>query len=44
MLATLEMIRSRFQGAENYLKQKCGFTDGDIQIIRANILETPNQP
>lgn len=43
MLVTLQMIRSRFQGAESYLKQKCGFSDEDIQIIRSNILERPNQ-
>ena len=43
MMATLQMIRTRFEGAENYLKQECGFSDEDIQIIRSNILERPNQ-
>lgn len=43
MMATLQMIQSRFQGAENYLKKECGFSDGDIQIIRSNILERPSQ-
>lgn len=43
MLATLQMIRDTYQGAEGYLKQKCGFSDEDIQIIRTNILERPSE-
>jgi hypothetical protein len=43
MLATLEMIKSRYLGAENYLKQKCGFTDEDIRKIRTNVVEMSNQ-
>jgi hypothetical protein len=43
MLATLEMIKSRYQGAENYLKHICGFTDEDIRKIRTNIVEMSNQ-
>lgn len=42
MIAALQMIQSKFQGAESYLKQQCGFSDGDIQIIRSNILEKPS--
>ncbi|MCJ1270449.1 hypothetical protein MMC22_010346 [Lobaria immixta] len=40
MLASLEMIKSKYGGAEGYLKQKCGFTDHDIQKIRANVTES----
>lgn len=39
MLAMLETVRSRYGGVENYLKQKCGFEDDDIQRIRLNIIE-----
>lgn len=42
MMATLQMIQSKYQGAENYLKQQCGFSDEDIHIIRSNILEKPS--
>lgn len=40
MLASLEMIKSKYGGADGYLKQKCGFTDHDIQKIRANVTES----
>lgn len=39
MLATLEFIKNKYGGAEEYLKQKCRFNDEDIQKIRANIIE-----
>lgn len=40
MLATLDMIKNKFDGAEGYLKQKCGFEDQDIERIRMNIIES----
>lgn len=40
MLASLEMIKSKYGGAEGYLKKKCGFNDHDIQKIRMNITES----
>lgn len=40
MLASLEMIKTKYGGAEGYLKNKCGFTDHDIQTIRTNITES----
>lgn len=40
MLASLEMIQSKYGGAEGYLKKKCGFNDHDIQKIRMNIIES----
>lgn len=43
MMAALQMIQSKFQGAENYLKQQCGFSDEDIHIIRSNLVEKPSQ-
>lgn len=39
MLATLEMIKTTYGGAEGYMKQKCGFNDEDIQKIRINVTE-----
>lgn len=39
MLATLDTIKSKFGGAEGYMKQKCGFDDDDIREIRNNIVE-----
>lgn len=34
MVATLEMIRRVYGGAEGYLKDKCGLGDGEIEAIR----------
>lgn len=39
MLATVEMIREKYGGADGYLRAKCGFGDDDISRIRANILD-----
>lgn len=39
MLAMLESLRSKFGGAEGYIKQKCGLNDEDIRKIRSNIVE-----
>lgn len=40
MLATLEMIKIKYGGAEGYLKQKCGFEEQDIERIRMNVIES----
>lgn len=40
MLASLEMIKSKYGGPEGYLKQMCSFTDHDIQKIRTNVTES----
>lgn len=42
MLATLEMIKNKYGGAEGYLKQKCGFEDQDVERIRKNVIESPH--
>lgn len=44
MLATLDMIKNKYGGAEGYLKQKCGFEDQDIERIRKNIIESRQTP
>ncbi len=43
MLATLDMIKERYGGAEGYAKDKCGLNDKDIEQIRQNLVvsETP---
>lgn len=40
MLATLDMIKNKYGGAEGYLKQNCGFEDQDIERIRKNVIES----
>lgn len=40
MLATLEMIREVYGGAEGYVKDKCGLSDDDIARIRQNMVHT----
>lgn len=42
MLATLDMIKNKYGGAEGYLKQKCGFEDKDVERIRKNVIESPH--
>lgn len=39
MLATIEMIREKYGGAEGYLEAKCGFRNEDFEKIRANIMD-----
>ena len=39
MLATIEMIREKYGGAEGYLKAKCGLGVEDLEKIRANIVD-----
>lgn len=41
MLATLEMIGEVYGGAEAYMKDKCGLSDGEIAQIRQNMVHTP---
>ena len=38
MLATLAMVNEKYGGAEGYFKEKCGFSDQDVQKIRAHIM------
>ncbi len=33
MLATIEMIKEKFGGVEGYLKGRCGFGEGDLEIF-----------
>lgn len=40
MLATLEMIREVYGGAERYVKDKCGLSDDEIARIRQNMVQT----
>lgn len=44
MLATIEMIREKYAGAEGYLRKMCGFGDEDISEIRANITDGVKNP
>lgn len=38
MLATLEMIREVYGGAEGYVKDKCGLSDDDIARVRQSMV------
>jgi Tyrosine phosphatase family len=38
MEALIQMLRERYGGVEEYVRRSCGLTDGDIDIIRQNIL------
>lgn len=38
MLATLEMIRENFGGAEEYIVEKCGLTKDEVEKIRSNLI------
>lgn len=38
MLATLEMIRKKFGGAEGYMIEKCGLTKDEVEKIRSNLI------
>lgn len=39
MLASLAALKSKYGGAEGYMKQECGLDDEDIRKIRANLVE-----
>ena len=38
MLATLQMIREKFGGPEQYVKEKCGLTTEEVERIRENLV------
>ena len=38
MLAFLNLLREKYEGAEGYAQQYCGLTTEDIQTIRRNLL------
>lgn len=44
MLATIEMIREKYGGADGYLRTMCGFGDEDISRIRANVMGGARKP
>lgn len=44
MLATIEMIREKYGGAEGYLEEKCGFGFEEVDKIRAKIREEAGLP
>lgn len=37
MRAVLKMVRSKYGGAEGYLRSQCGLGDADIRRIRENM-------
>lgn len=38
MLRSLDMLDEEFGGAEKYIKEKCGLTDGQLESLRRNLL------
>jgi hypothetical protein len=38
MLATLQMIREKFGGPEQYVIEKCGLTPEEVNRIRSNLV------
>ena len=38
MHATLGLLRDKYGGVENYVKNFCGLTDDEISIIRSNLI------
>lgn len=38
MIQTIEVIQTQYGGVQNYVKQVCGLTDGDISKIRKRLL------
>ncbi|KAK3683083.1 hypothetical protein LTR37_020568 [Vermiconidia calcicola] len=38
MVAAIEMIGKEFEGAETYMREKCGLEDDDIEQLRSNLL------
>ncbi|KAI4645647.1 uncharacterized protein J4E79_010825 [Alternaria viburni] len=38
MLASLEMLDSRFGGAERYMREYCGLGDGELEALRRNLV------
>ncbi|KAI4932379.1 uncharacterized protein J4E92_004281 [Alternaria infectoria] len=38
MLASLDMLDSRFGGAERYMREYCGLGDGELEALRRNLV------
>lgn len=38
MLATLQLIKEEFGGAEGYVTEKCGLTKEEVKMIRSNLI------
>lgn len=38
MLSTLKLIREKFGGVENYITEKCGLTNEQVDKIRSNLI------
>lgn len=38
ILATLDIVHKKYGCAENYLKEKAGLTDEDLEAIKENVL------
>ena len=38
MMATLQMIRERYGGAEDYIRARCGLSNEEISQIRASLV------
>lgn len=38
MMGTLRMIRERYGGVEEFVRTKCGLSDGEIEQIRRNLV------
>ncbi|KAH6674919.1 tyrosine/serine phosphatase-like protein [Halenospora varia] len=38
MLATLQLIKDEFGGAEGYVTEKCGLTKEEVKMIRSNLI------
>lgn len=39
MLATLDMIKAEFGGAEEYMRKYCGLSENEVKSLRKNLLE-----
>lgn len=40
MEASIDMIENEFGGSQNYMQSKCGLTDGEIEQLKKNLLES----
>lgn len=38
MIAALDMVEKEFGGAETYLREKCGLSEGELEALRANLV------
>ncbi|QIW99935.1 hypothetical protein AMS68_005453 [Peltaster fructicola] len=39
MLASIDMIKTQFGGAEGYLRDYCKLSDGDVELLKKNLLQ-----